>query len=71
MDWDLNDATFQKECETFPFFTAPMLSGTSNGLLNYLKQFDFFKIHFRCKAFYYTLLLEYELLRKESANLLS
>ena len=71
VDWDLNDATFQKECETFPFFTAPMLSGTSNGLLNYLKQFDFFKIHFRCKAFYYTLLLEYELLRKESANLLS
>ena len=65
--WNLNDESFQKDCDTFPFFTAPMLSGTSNRVLNYLKKFDIFKIHFRSKAFYYSLLLEYEVLMKTTS----
>lgn len=52
----------EKEFKKFPFFTAPMFSGTSNPIYNMLKKYDFFKMHFGSEAFYITLLLEYEVL---------
>jgi hypothetical protein len=65
--WELHSQKLRKEFKSFPFFVAPMLSGTSNKILNRLKKYKFFQIQYRSEAFYYTLLLEYELLMKSTS----
>ncbi|HSC54015.1 MAG TPA: hypothetical protein VLC98_10355 [Phnomibacter sp.] len=71
VEWSLHAKELKKDFAGFPFFIAPMLSGHSNVLLRYLKKFPLFHIQFRSDAFYYTILLEYELLLKVAANTLA
>ncbi len=54
----------EKEFAGFGFFRALMLKGTNNPLLNKLATYPLFQLLFDCDAYYYSLLLEYELLRK-------
>lgn len=61
IDWEFNTKSLQKDFNNFPFFIAPMLSGNTNKILAQLKKYSLFHILFRCEAFYYTLLLEYEI----------
>ena len=62
--YELESELFKKDLKRFSFFMAPILSGSSNKLLSLLKRFSLFHILFRCIAFYYTLILEYEILLK-------
>ncbi len=62
---ELDSEVLKNDFETFPFFIAPMLSGSSNEILKFMKKAEFFHILFQCEAFYYTLLLEHEVLVKE------
>ncbi len=64
--WEADKAALQKAFDSFPFFIAPILSGTTNNALNQLKKNGLFHILFSCEAFYHTLLLEYELLQKKA-----
>lgn len=66
--WALEDDILTKDFRSFPFFIAPMLSGSSNKILALLKKSSAFHILFRCEAFYYTLLLEYEILVKSTST---
>lgn len=66
--WELEDKRLQKDFRSFPFFIAPILSGSSNKVLTLLKKYKLFHILFRCNAFYYALLLEYELMVKTTSN---
>lgn len=56
----------EKEFDHFGFFRAPMLKGTQNLVLNRLSQKAIFHLLFDCKAYYYTLALEYEILINQS-----
>jgi hypothetical protein len=66
--WELEDKNLQKDFRSFPFFIAPILSGSSNKILTQLKKYKLFHILFRCNAFYYALLLEYEIMIKTTSN---
>jgi hypothetical protein len=68
ISFDLDDANFKKHLSEYSFFMAPMLSGMTNKLLFYLKQFSMFHLYYSCAAFNYMLLLEYELLRQKHGN---
>jgi hypothetical protein len=54
----------KREFKSFGFFIAPMLKGTGSSLLNKLAELSPFQILFDCEAYYYTLVLEYELIIK-------
>ena len=54
----------KKEFKSFGFFIAPMLKGTNSDFLNKLAELKPFQILFDCEAYYYALILEYELLKK-------
>lgn len=47
----------------FSFFIAPMLAGTSLGWLNKLAEQRLFQVDYSCPAYYYAVVLEYEVLR--------
>lgn len=64
VEWDFDNQQLEKDFKNFHFFIAPMLSGSLNKLLLKLKKYKLFHILFRCDAFYYTLLLDYEIKRK-------
>lgn len=66
--YELEGEVLKNDFKTFSFFVAPMLSGSSNKILSLMKRNSLFHILFRCEAFYYTLLLEYEILTKNSFN---
>jgi hypothetical protein len=66
--WELEDVSLQKDFKSFPFFIAPILSGNSNKILALIKKYKLFHILFRCNAFYYALLLEYEIMTKNNSN---
>lgn len=66
--WELEDKSFKKDFKAFPFFIAPILSGSSNKILTQFKKYKLFHILFRCDAFYYALFLEYEIMIKTTSN---
>jgi hypothetical protein len=66
--WELGDKNLQKDFRSFSFFTAPMLSGNTNKLFIRLKKYKLFHIFFRCEAFYFTILLEYEIMAKSISD---
>lgn len=54
----------ERAAEEFPFFIAPMLAGTRSRLLTHWAAKRFFQVDYVCAAYYRTLALEYELLRR-------
>jgi hypothetical protein len=58
-DWD-------GEFRNFYFFQAGMLSGFQKAGLNKLARNPFFHLKYRCKAYYWTLWLEYKVLQAQS-----
>lgn len=61
-------AKVEKEFFSFGFFRAPMLKGTANKLFNSLAKLELFHLLFDCNGYYYTLVLEYEILLKTIEN---
>lgn len=55
---------FEKETKRFGYYIAPMLSGTRNSTLNSLARYSLTHIQYVCPAYYWTLLLEYEVVSK-------
>ena len=49
--------------EGFYFFQAGMLTGLQKGFLKHLAAHSFFHLKYQCKAYYWTLILEYLLLK--------
>ncbi len=60
IDYRLKD--LEKEFDSFHFFIAPMLCGTGNSLLYHFAKYKIFHILFGCKAYYYALAFEHEML---------
>ena len=55
-----------QEFKRFSFFQAGMLTAFQNKRLSKLAEHEFFHLKFRCEAYYYTLLLEYLVLKDHS-----
>ena len=56
--------TLHDEFKSFGFFIAPLLKGTNNVILNAVAKWDVFHLLYDCEAYYYTLVLEYEILKQ-------
>lgn len=60
IDYRLRD--LEKEFDSFHFFIAPMLCGTGNSLLYHFAKYRIFHLFFGCKAYYYALAFEHEIM---------
>ena len=58
--------TYEIDFRNFYFFQAGMLKGFQNSRIKKLAQNSFFHLKYRCEAYYWTLLLEYQVMVQNS-----